>query len=136
VLIARPKASRQRIVTNCLLGDAVGDPVRVTGPEIGGLWQVTKVAITAYSQIPAIGIIVAKINPTTAIVQVQGEVKGVYTGLTPGRVYYLDIASAPTLTPPTPTIGNPRVYIHQIGIAVDTDAMLLKIDPHLSVRVL
>jgi len=136
MLIARPKSVRKRVVVNCQIADAVGELVSIAGPDVGGLWQVQKTQIGSLFAVPAVGVIIVKINPTTAIVQTEGEIDGIFTGLTSGRVYYCSASSIPTMTPPVASIGMPRVYQQTVGVAVSTDKFLLKISPQLSVKIL
>jgi len=72
----------QRVI--CQATDAVGD-IAVTIGYSGDLTVVRKMNIDAPTQSTVLGMIVQKIDDTNAIVQVGGEVRGVYTGLTPGR---------------------------------------------------
>ena len=133
-LIARRQISPERVVAICTAGDSVGNFVCLTDAG-GGPISVESVDITNGAKIPRFGVIVLKINPTSCVVQVSGVVDG-YSGLTPGKVHYVDFDSTPTALPPAPTIGSPRVYINAVGIAVDSTRIFLKDDITPSVRIL
>lgn len=114
------------IEANCLAGDAPGDCVRMTGPEVAGKAQVTRVSIDAYATVPAWGVILSKSASTDCLVQWLGPLRGVYTGLTAGRVYFVGVDGRPTLTPPVPTTVD--LYLQRVGVALSTDALLLTPD--------
>jgi hypothetical protein len=93
--------------------------VHVSGAIVGNDYQVAKVDVLDGAKMPAIGIVSYKISSTRAIVILDGDVAGVYTGLTPGRVYFVGTNSRPTLTPPNPGPGQ-KLYLQAVGVAVDT----------------
>lgn len=112
----------------CLSADLVGDCVRISGPKVAGLIQVTKLDITVP---PAgrgvVGIIIAKSTATACFVQLHGSMVGVYAALTPGGRYHVDSAARLTLTPPAPGVGT-IAYAQFMGIALGVDELLLSPD--------
>ncbi|NNL47882.1 MAG: hypothetical protein HKO76_05910, partial [Acidimicrobiia bacterium] len=116
---------------NCLSGDAVGDFVYITGNKVAGRVQVTKADITNVSKMPAVGVIVSKDNPTTCDVQWSGEVLGVFTGLTAGRVHWVDTDGTPTASLPAPGADH---YLQKVGVATSSDSMVLHNDANLVKR--
>jgi hypothetical protein len=135
-LVARPRQSRERIVADCLSTDSVGDVVGISGPPLLGVYQVTKTEVGALIDMPGIGVVVAKPTSTTCIVQLQGEITGIYSGLTPGQVYFVGTASTPVPIPPNPTIIRPRIYHQKLGVAWSSDVLYLQPSNEMSVRVL
>lgn len=104
----------------CASSDVVGDLVRVTAP----LKVVSRVSITDVLTMPAIGVIIQKPSSTSAVVQCTGLIQGVYTGLTPGGMYFVGSNGRPTISVPTPGVGT-SVFLQLIGVAVDADVLLL-----------
>jgi len=131
-LVARPLATRNREVADCLAGDAVGNAVAVTGPPVAGVKQVATVDVGAGTS--ALGVIVDKPTATRCVVQTSGEVGG-YSGLTPGQVYWVASTGAPG-APPAPSVGKPVVYLQALGVAVSADTLYLRPDTSMVVRVL
>ncbi len=115
-----------------MLTDQVGDAVYIRG-QANGHYKVARADVGLYVKMPAIGIITQKWGFTDALVQLWGEVKNIYTGLTPGRSYFVDASGRPALTPPAPTGG--RAYLQVIGVALDVGVLLVKPAESLSVRV-
>lgn len=104
----------------CQSTDAVGDLVRVWSPYP----DVAKTSITSYGTLPAVGCIVAKPSTVSCVVQVSGLVSGVYSGLTPGKIYFVGSDSRPTATAPVP--GSTEILFHQsIGVAIMPDLFFI-----------
>lgn len=112
---------RKRVNANCIAGDLVGDCVYITGAKVGQLYQVRKVDPSTPSMMPAVGVILSKSNPTTCIVQLFGEIGGLYTGLAPKSVLYVASNGRPGTTPGT--------LVQVIGSALSTDVVLIWPDP-------
>lgn len=107
---------------NCLASDAVGDLVYVRGDSVAGLPQVAKADITAWSTMPAIGMILSKAAPTDAMVIRRGLVDS--SGLTPGGLLFVGPDGKPTSTRPTPT-GSNRYFVQIVGSALDANRLML-----------
>lgn len=126
MIVAKPLQDVQLATAICDTTDAVGDFVYVSGNKSGSDYSVAKADPTTYAKIPAVAVITYKITATKAVIQFKGEVKNIYTGLTPGKTYFLGTAATPTDTPPVPGIGQ-KAYVQIIGVA--TDSTILRLLP-------
>ena len=124
MIITKPIRETSLATAVCLSTDVVGDLVYISGNIVGGDYQVQKIDPTTGAKMPAIGVIVAKLTPTRAVVQREGAVKGVYTGLVAGKVYFAGANSQPSVTCPTPGYGG-AMYVQPIGIALDSNVLQL-----------
>ena len=115
---------------NCLSSDAVGDLVYVTGDQVMDRYQVTKADRTESAKVPSIGLLVEKESATECQVQTQGVVEGLFSGLTPGRTYFLGADGRPSLD--VTTVAG--TYVQRIGVALGTDVLLLGLDTFLTKR--
>jgi hypothetical protein len=105
----------------CLSTDEVGDVCYISGDRIGSYHQVTKVDITTTTKMPAIGIIIQKLTATTCLVMTSGELVGLYTGLTPGKMLFVGDDSRLTESAPGgPAIGIKQVQAVAYALASDT----------------
>jgi hypothetical protein len=96
---------------------AVGDLVRVASAG-----HVAKTDITDIASLPAIGVVTAKATTTSCTVQTHGIVAGLFTGLTPGLLYY--VARDSTLGPlPVPTSGE-TLFWQAVGVALDPTSLV------------
>lgn len=116
-----------------MLTDQVGDAVYVRA-NMNGFYKVARADVAVFSKIPAIGIIVRKWDFTNALVQIMGEIRNVYTGLTYGRTYFVGADGKPNLSPPEPTPGG-RAYVQPIGVALDSTVLLVEPAKSIIVRV-
>lgn len=122
----RKRAQAERVVADCLVADAVGDMVRISADEVGGVKQVTKLDITNSSVQLPLGMVILKLSTTRCVVQVGGEILGIYTGLTPGKQLFINNVSRLTHVVPThPSSGVKSV--HPAAQALSTDALFLRI---------
>ena len=69
---------------------------------------------------PAIGMIVER-NGDICRIQSSGIVKDIYCGLVPGHIYFADYNSRLRDGPPI----DPGCFVQKIGIALDSDTLLL-----------
>lgn len=104
----------------CVAGDAVGDLMYMTGAGK----TVAKVDPTNNAKMPAIGCIISKSSATSCVIQTNDLVSSVYTGLTPGKMYFAGTNSKPTLTRPTPGVGL-TLLVQPVGFAIDTNLFLM-----------
>jgi hypothetical protein len=123
--------SANTLSASCLSSLSVGDFVYISGPSISGVYQVALADITDYNKMPAVGVITEKPTTTTCTLQWHGEIKNVYTGLTPHRVYFLDESARPSLSPPT---SPSTKYIQALGVALSSDTLLLTLEVQLTKR--
>ncbi len=122
----RKRAQAERVVADCQVAEAVGDMVRVSAAAVGGIYQVTKLDITnGVVQLP-LGMVILKLTTTRCVVQVGGEILGIYTGLTPGKQLFINNASRLTHVVPTPP-GSGVKSVHLAAQALSTDALFLRI---------
>jgi hypothetical protein len=118
-------------IANCLPSDILGAAVRITGPYLLGLAQVTTCDITVVGGYPAVGLISAKINSVTCVVQTHGPIP--IAGLTPGATYFVGFNGQPAAAPLPPSITG-RAAVQSIGIAIDTGTLQLSVTPNRFVR--
>lgn|SRR5574343_166764 len=133
MIVTRPRSEGTIATAGCTAAEAVGDLVYISGPKVGADYTVRKADITDFSKMPAAAVVVFKISPTRAVIQFQGET-GLYSGLTPGRVYWVSDAGVPTITPPTVT-GGQRKYWQSVGVATDSARIKLEFQKDLKTRV-
>lgn len=107
---------------NCQPGNLVGDLVRVYGPRVSSLYRVDRADPTSYATMPMWGALTEKESPTVCKVQGSGIVEDLWTGLTPGRTYFVGLDGRPSAVPP---IGS-GVFVQRIGVALDVNAMRLQ----------
>lgn len=111
---------------DCLATDVVKDCVYITGPEVGGFIQTTKVDPRTASTMPAFGIIVSKSTSTRCVLRADGIVSGVYTGLTPDARLFVGLSGqlvegASSITP----LPAGKVYVQYFGKALSADTIQL-----------
>jgi len=124
---ARKRSAPQSFLANCQASDAVGDLVYVSDDMVGGLYTVMKVDYEDRAKMPAMGMIVAKIDDTACMVQVQGEVRDLYTGLTPGRYCFIGNGARLTqVVPSTPDVGVR--YSQPAAYALASNTLLLRME--------
>lgn len=133
MIVTRPRVDGNLATAVCTAGELVGDLVYVSGAKSGADYTVRKADITDFTKMPAVAAIVYKLTSTRAVIQFQGETS-LYSGLTPGRVYWVSDVSVPGLTLPTPG-GGQRKYWQAVGVATDTGKLRLEFEKDLKTRV-
>lgn len=123
--VLRPLKDTGYATAVCSVTDNVGDLVYITGDLIGPDYQVARVD-PLNEKMPAVAVIVSKISAARAVIQFDGNVKGIYNTLVAGKTYFASELGRPSLTPPAPTLGG-KAYVQPIGVAVDSD--VLKLSP-------
>lgn len=126
MIVTRPLNSNQRATAVCPATVAVGDLVYISGAKVGLDLTVDKADPLNFNKFPAVAAVIQKLTSTRAVVQFDGDIAGIYTGLTPGRVYWLGLNALPVLTPPFPGIGE-KYRIQSLGVAVDPS--ILRLEP-------
>jgi hypothetical protein len=106
---------------DCPASVAVQDVVRVSGPQVAGRLQVELADPLAVPFLPAVGVVVRKFTATLCLVQSTGPMRGVFSGLSPGALYYLGVGG--TLVAAAPA-SPARVQV--MGVAWDVDELLLQ----------
>lgn len=122
-----------RVTAVCAVTDAPGDLVQVAGERVGNDYSVTKVDPLQPNAKPAIGVIIAKISDSRCVVQFEGEVKGVYLDLDPGKHYFAGTDGRPTQTAPSPAAGA-KLYLQIVGVALAADTLYLRPEADMKVR--
>lgn len=102
----------------CTSAEAVGDLVVVTGT----LKKVSRATMALLASTPVVGVVISKASSTTAVVQVGGVVRNIYSGLTPGATYFVGADGRPSSTLPTGTLGT-ELYVQHIGTAIDSTTL-------------
>ena len=111
----------------CTLTDQIGDAVYVTPLSNGG-YKVKRCNPTSPSMMPAWGVIIQKFGSTSCIVQVSGEVRGIYSGLIPNKTYSIGVNGRPCYPPEFP--GNDFRYHQNLGVAISPEVLYLRpMDP-------
>jgi len=121
-----PRSERILGRATCLASDVIGDCVYITASKIGNAFQVAGVDITDSSKMPAIALVLKKDAPTNAIIHFHGPLRGVFTGLTPGKRYVVGTDSRPATQGDAnyPVAGGTTLF-QQIGIATSADELLV-----------
>lgn len=119
---------------DCLPTDSPGACVRITGPYVLGVAQVTTCDISVSGGYPAVGVIQYKTSTTRCFVRASGPITG-YITLSPGKTYFVGFDGFPTLAPldPSPT---PFAVVQAIGVALDATTLLLSVTPNRFIRAL
>jgi hypothetical protein len=105
----------------------VGD-IAVTVSYLGEIPVVKKMDIDTISQFSVLGMIIQKIDSTNCIVQVGGEVRGIYTGLIPGRRLFVGTDGRLTHTVPTPAPVGVRLS-QAAAMALTPNALYIQVWP-------
>ena len=126
MLVSRPLAQGVRASGSCPAGIAVGDLVCVVGGlGIGNVYNVDLADPRNYERMPVVAVVLSKPTTTTCLIQFRDEVRGLYSGLTTGKVYFVGNNGRPSLTPPTAGVGG-KAYVQSIGVAVDPEVLRLE----------
>ena len=113
---------RVEIAYTCTATEVVNDVVCL---DPAGSNKVIRASNTSVSTAPAIGIIVNKPNPTTAVVR-TGVESGGFSGIVAGSTYYLGTNGQLTATAPTAA----GTIVQAVGIGVSSTKVL--IDPEIN----
>lgn len=114
-----PRAEKILRRATCPASIVVRDCVYVSGPMVGVLLQVALAAPLVVAS-PAVGIVTRKYDATTCLVQLDGPMPGIYSGLTPGAPYYVGADGRLNATPPAVP-----AQVQQMGVALDDDVFLI-----------
>lgn len=119
--------AREPIQAICLVTDAIGHAVYVSGDKVAGLLQVTRADVDNPGKMPAIGLIVDKLGATDCLVQLEGEVTGIYSGLTPNQSLFVGTDGMLTHTRPARP-GTGSRYVQVLARALATDVLYLMLE--------
>jgi len=128
-LVALAARARSTFLGVCPSTLVVSDWVYISGPSVGGNYQVDKVDIANFDKLPAVGVIIEKPTTTTCTVQWRGEVTGLGS-LVPRRVYFLQDTAKIGLAVP----AESGQYVQRIGMALSSEVLLVSINSHLIKR--
>lgn len=109
-------------VAGCPATMTVGKWVYISGPSISGVYQVKAVDISDPIKVPAVGVVVEKLSSTSCRVMWEGEVTGVFSSLTPRRVYFIQSDGSIGIVPPASGSGY---YVQRVGLALDFGTLLV-----------
>lgn len=118
-----PRSERILRRANAVGSVSVGSVVRVVG-NTGGRPDVEEVDPEVLGGLPAHGFVVKLLGGTDCIVQFAGPMKGIYSGLIPGRSYFVVPGAMIGDTPPTPSSGG-LVYVQRVGYALSDNELLV-----------
>jgi hypothetical protein len=108
----------------CTSLDNVGDLVYIAGSGM----IVSRADPTNNSKMPAVGCIISKSSDTDCEVQVGSVVTNVYSGLVPGKIYFVGTDGSITVSRPTPQIGR-SLLVQPVGVALDISKFLINPSP-------
>jgi hypothetical protein len=122
--VDQPTETIDGLRANCLAGDTVGAAVYARGPSVGGMYQVSTADPRNQAKMPALGVIVAKESATVCRIQIQGEVKSIYTSLAVNKMMFVGVGGQLSLNPPV-ALGGGYALVQSMGVSADTNAVLL-----------
>lgn len=126
-------ATQQAIAAYCLATDVVGDVVYIVGPKIGNRYQVSRVDIDNPVKWLGIGIVIYKSGTTICVVQTNGLVQNVYTGLTPNANLFVDTNGRLREGPPGRP-GSGRRTVQPMGRVLASADLLLSVESPIILR--
>lgn len=131
-LIARFGHDRNVLqVCLCSAAEQVGDFVCITGLE-SGKQVVRKANPFDYNYMPAVGVLISKISDTQCLVQWLGETPDIFSGLSPGEIYFLGADGRISEYPPVPT--DRAVFVQIVGIATAPTKIYVRTESSLVLR--
>lgn len=104
---------RKRVSAVCQSTDQLFKCVYISGDGVGDVYQVSTCDPSDKLKMPAIGVIIEKESATECIVQLFGEIKGIYAGLPPNSPLYVSWSGDLSVTPPSIISGE--IYIQNVG---------------------
>ncbi len=108
----------------CVATDPIGACVSVSSDKIGNKYVVSLTDVFVDMADQSVGVIIRKDSPTDCVVQFMGPVIGVYTGLVPGRRYYVGVGSLLAAMAPVPAFSG-VAYVQVMGVATGANELLL-----------
>lgn len=117
----------------CTAAEVVGSLVYLAGPEVDGVIPVRLASCHDFDRMPAIGVVVAKLNDLEAHVRRWGVARGLWAGLEPGRTYKVGIDGAISrFAPAAGVVGYACVQF--IGVAESGDSLCVEPEFDLKIR--
>jgi hypothetical protein len=112
----------------CSAGNAVGDCVYFSGPEIVGVAQVAAADPSTIGKMPAVGVIISKAGPTNCTVQRLGraDLTGAGFSFSAGDRLFVALNSKVSKSVPTPGASpSGYVLVQPIGVAAAPESVEL-----------
>jgi len=117
----------------CTAAEAVGDPVYISGDRTGDVYPVRKADADDEDKMPAVGIIIQKLTATDCVVQMQGPVYGIFSGLDSKIPYKVGNGGGLSRTAPVPGV-NGYAYIQFMGKPLSDDVFFVRPDNLITIR--
>lgn len=112
----------------------IGDAVYSCGVT-DGIYSVDRADSSNSSKMPLIGVIIEKYGDTSCLVQLSGELKNVYTGLVPSKIYWIGSDGRPCLFQNLPSLAPTDLsYGQSFGVSLGANVLLLKPGDNIIVR--
>lgn len=111
--------------SDCTADETVGDLVYLSGPPVAGRDQVRRADPSNSSKMPAVGIIVHKLSDTSCWVQWLGETASIFSGLTPGKNYFVGADGKIAATPTRHASGR---FMQAVGVATSSNRFYVRPD--------
>lgn len=111
------RQNREVALASCGASDGVGSLVYIKGPAVGDKYSVETADPSDFDKMPAIGMIIQKPSATECFVQFRGRISGVYAGLTPGELLFVDDSGLLAALPPDPEAGTPK-FMQNVGVSL------------------
>lgn len=118
------RQNKELALASCEASDGVGSLVYIKGPPVGDKYTVETADPSDFNKMPAIGMIIQKPSSTECFIQFRGQVRGVYAGLTPGELLFVDDSGLLAADPPDPEAGTPK-FMQNVGVSLADDVIEL-----------
>lgn len=115
----------------CTAAEQVADFVCITGNQTNKP-VVRRANPLDYNYMPAVGVITQKLSDTLCLVQWMGETPALFSGLSPGEIYFLGVDGRIADYPPTPSGRN--VFVQIVGIATAPTKIYVRTESGLVLR--
>jgi len=115
----------------CPSNVSIGHLVAIVGNQ-NGIELVDKADPVHYERLPAVGMVISKIDATTCLVQFYGESPSIFNNLAPGEIYFLGKDSFISVVPPRP--NGVDVFVQNVGMALSPTTIFIKPDLNLVLR--
>jgi hypothetical protein len=118
----------------CTVAEDVGDFVYIIDEPLNGLDQVRKADPANYNKLPAVGVIISKQSSDFCRVQWSGETPAIFSGLSPGEIYFLGSDSTIAEVPPVPA-GGDYAFVQPVGFATSEERAYIKTENTITKRI-
>jgi len=118
----------------CTVAESVGDFVYILDEPLNGLDQVRKADPADYNKLPAVGVIISKQSSDFCRVQWDGETPPIFSGLSPGEIYFLGADSSIAERPPKPSAPGEEFFVQTVAVATAEDKVYIQTENNLTKR--